>query len=119
MPPVSKEKCVDPTERPYALVRSNLVGAWFSYGLPDEILEFREQLGRNHADLVYQDPTQVQATIKQNAGVSFPTAAFARRVSLLISEGNVAPMVDGAAADVRRHRILYSQAYELVSVGPA
>ena len=67
---------------------------------------------------MYSNPTQVQATIEQNAGVSFSSVAVSFFVSLIISDINVAPMMDGASANVCCHRILHSQAYELVSTGP-
>ena len=89
-----------------------------SHGLSSEILEFRQKLCRNHANLVYQDPTQIDASVEQQSGVSLATL-FAYLVPLLVSERDAAPMVDGVTADVGSHRILYCQAYELASILPA
>ena len=54
----------------------------------------------------------------KQSGVSL-AALSAYLVTLLVSERDAAPVVNGVAGDVGRHRILYRQAHELVSTLPA
>ena len=69
-------------------------------------------------NLVYQCPTQVDAAMEKQPGVSLATLS-AYLVPFLVSERDAAPMVNGVTGDVGRHRILYCQAHELVSTLPA
>ena len=48
-----------------------------------------------------------------------PAALVAYLAPLVVLESYAAPMVDGVTADVGSHGILYSQAYEMISMLPA
>ena len=48
-----------------------------------------------------------------------PAALVSNLAPLVVFESYAAPVVDGVTADVGRHCILYSQAYEVISTLPA